>query len=258
MRNRRVFLKNNNCHIEKKTTNHSFRKTDTTYAQATKHQEMNGGHEGYDDDVEPFWDEKPEEEDVFLPTQEPLKPVNMYLERAAWIGLQVGVYSPAFLEAVKRMLAHIHGGLASSYQIEKTGRNKYSIVFQDEQLRDVAVHERPYGILALGAQFTLTAWQLTDGMQYHPPRYEAWVRLVGTPLHMWNSEGIHRITTRMGTVKGTMPYGLHARQLEHSIVHMATKHPRNIPKWLNITANVENFICNLPTNFGLEHQLQQI
>lgn len=96
------------------------------------------------------------------------------------------------------------------------------------------VQEGPYAIPALGAQFTLRAWLPTDGMQYHPPRYDAWVRFVGVPLQMWNSEGINRLTARLGTVQSIMPYGLQARQLEHITVHLSTKHPRHIPKYLKV------------------------
>lgn len=51
---------------------------------------------------------------------------------------------------------------------------------------------------------------------------------------MWNPKGINRLTVRLGTMKNTMPYGLQARQLEYITVHVATKHPRHIPKFLKI------------------------
>lgn len=217
----------------KPTPNTHFTNPTTTYAQAVNQpKEMNG--ELYDEDLEPFWDERPEEEEVFLPPHEALRPVNMYLERSAWIGLQIGVYSPAFLEAVKRTLSHIHGGTASSYRIEKVSRNKYLLIFRDQQMRDIAVQERPYAIPALGAQFTLFSWKPTDGFQYNPPRYETWVRLIDVPLHMWNDEEITRLTVKLGTIKSIMAYGLNVRQLEHITIHMATRHPRHIPKWLRV------------------------
>ena len=69
-------------------------------------------------------------------------------------------------------------------------------------------------------------------MQYHPLRYEAWVRLIGVPLHMWNTEGINRLAVKLGTIQGIQPYGPCARQTEYITIYIVTKHPRHIPKFL--------------------------
>ncbi|KAF3341859.1 hypothetical protein FCM35_KLT00497 [Carex littledalei] len=198
-----------------------------TYAQA-----VNPNMAFHDDHLEPFWDERPEEDNVFLPSLQPLRPAVQFLERAAWVEQQIGVPSPAFIEAVRRTLARVHGGPLSTYRCETTGRNKCLLIFHSEQLKDAAVQEGPYVIPALGAQFYLRAWLPTDGMHHRPSRYESWIRLIGVPLHMWHTEGIHRLATRLGTVRTIMPYGLPARQLQHITVQLATGHPRTIPKFL--------------------------
>lgn len=104
-----------------------------------------------EDDLEPLWDERPEEEDVFLPPYEGLRHNNQYLDKAAWIKLQIRINSLAFIEAVKRTLSHIHGGFISYYRVEKVRRNKYLLICTYEAIRDAAVREGPYTIPALGA-----------------------------------------------------------------------------------------------------------
>ncbi|KAF3339284.1 hypothetical protein FCM35_KLT16755 [Carex littledalei] len=154
----------------------TFVHPNTTFAQVvSQRKEMNA--EINEDDLQPFWDERPAKEEV--------------------------------------------------------KRNKYLLVFHNEELRDATVQERPYAIPALGVQFTLFAWEPTDGFQYLPPRYEAWVRLLDVPLHMWNNEQIIRLMATLGTIMNIMPYGLNAQQLEHITVHLTTRHPRRT-KWLKI------------------------
>lgn len=71
-------------------------------------------------------------------------------------------------------------------------------------------------------------------MAYQPPGYQTWLRLTGLPLHLWNDDGIKRATARIGIVKHIRPYGIEGGQMKHITVYMATKHPREISKTLDV------------------------
>lgn len=210
----------------------TLKTSEISYAQALK-PTMN------EEEFEPFLNVRPEEEEAFLPPHESLNPVNQYLNRAAWIRMQHGEYSRNFVAQVQTTLARIHGGRPDSYGIENIDENKLLLVCSGVQLRDDIVQQSPYVIPSLGLLVSLYTWKPTDDMHFHPPRYEAWVRLLGVPLFMRNSEGINRLAVKLGTVKVIQLYGLHARQLQHITIQIATKHPCHLPKFL--TAKVGDY-----------------
>lgn len=54
------------------------------------------------------------------------------------------------------------------------------------------------------------------------------------PMHMFNTDQLNRLTTRLGMIRHVMPFGLQVRQMEHITVNVGTNHQRRIPKWLRV------------------------
>lgn len=71
-------------------------------------------------------------------------------------------------------------------------------------------------------------------MSFWLNEYQAWIKIIGLSLNLWNEEELHRVAVRMGTINFTMPYGLNAGQFEHITLYMNTGHLRNIPKFLRV------------------------
>lgn len=179
---------------------------------------------------EEFWDERPEEEEIFLPPRTALRPDNLYLQKAAWVKLQAGTMKDEVLYELKRVLVVRHGGDFSSYKIHDTGEGQYLMVFQNEQVRDAAFEQGPYAIPSQQALVQFEKWKVTSGMAFQPPGYQTWIKLTGLPLHLWNEDYLKRVTAKLGIIKNTLPYGERVNQLHSVTIYMATKHPQNIPK----------------------------
>lgn len=83
------------------------------------------------------------------------------------------------------------------------------------KITNAVIERGPYEIHSHGILIGSVKWEATNGMAFQPPGYEAWVKLLGVPLHLWNSEGLKRITTKLGVIKCTLPHGQDTAQLEH-------------------------------------------
>lgn len=181
-----------------------------------------------------FLDERPDEEDVFMPPHTTLHPVCAYLERAAYINISGEATNMSLSEDIQRTLMATHGGTAALYRIMMEEGKPFLLICRDAMLRDAVVQEGPYDIPRLGVQFKLVAWAPTLGMAFQPPTHQTWIRLHKLPFQFWNQDALTAVTARLGTIKETMPYGLGANQFDNISLLIASQHPRTIPKNLRV------------------------
>lgn len=158
--------------------------------------------------AEEFWDERPEEEDLFLTPQSPLRESNQLLQSSAWITRSISKYTKLI--------------------------ERYFLVCANPTLRHAIVDRGPYDIPEYQARINFTRWEETSGMSFQPPGYEAWVQLFGAPLQLWNKEELEKLSVKLGTIKYVMPYGIETGQLEKMTLLIASKHPRRIPRFFKV------------------------
>lgn len=176
---------------------------------------------------------RPEKEDVFLTSAHVLRPDREFLDSAAYVSLVRGQQSAQLPWAIKQAMVQTHGGRIEQYDVYKINDTEYMLVCVNEQTLAAVVRHGPYDLPA-GVRITLTKWTRTSGMSYTPNRYEAWIKLIGLPYHLWNDEELRKVLARVGKIRYTMPYGRHSGQFEHIVVQIDTKHPSNISRFLRV------------------------
>lgn len=184
--------------------------------------------------IEEFWNERPDEEDVYLSSTHVLRPTNEYLLSSAYVTIERGQQSAELPWQIKQTLVRAHGGRIDQYQLFKLDDTEYLLVCVNEQTLTAVIQRAPYEIQPAGVRIKLTKWTRTSGMSFTPNAYEAWIKLIGLPYQLWNDEEIRKVVARVGNMRYAMPYGIHSGQFEHITIQMDTKHPSNIPKFLRV------------------------
>lgn len=184
--------------------------------------------------MEPFWDERPEEVQIFLPQRQVLAPQTEQLHRTGMVVMIQGQPTPDIPRILARRLVQEVGWQPRDYEIMAGNEEDQEAPFLvtclgENHLRDV-VWNSPYTIRP-GVQVGVIPWDLEWHTHYDPPPFQAWVKLRGLPYAAWNDPDIRKVGIQLGKVTGIQPYGRQVGHFRYITVRIACEHPETIPKF---------------------------
>lgn len=119
--------------------------------------------------MEDFWNERPEETNVFVQQRQILRPQNEFLNSTGMIHMMQGAPAPGLQEAIARYFAREFGWNWRDYEVLPVPHG-YMLVCLGENLRNRIVWNSPYDIRE-GIQIGVENWNPGWNMAYNPPPF---------------------------------------------------------------------------------------
>lgn len=216
----------------KPNTNPARKRTpDISYSAILKHNKNQTDlHKTNNETMEPFWEERPEEMEVYCATRDYLRPQNEFLESTGMIVMMRGAQIPDMEREIARYFARTFGWLWQDYEVSSAAEAHFMVICPGENIRNALVRANPH-TLRPGVQFTVHEWTLDWNMVIDPPLCEAWVRLIGLPVQAWNIIELKKFTTKMGKITAVLPFGREAGHFRHITLKIACEDPRRISRF---------------------------
>lgn len=216
----------------KPNTNPARKRTpDISYSAILKHNKNQTDlHKTNNETMEPFWEERPEEMEVYCATRDYLRPQNEFLESTGMIVMMRGAQIPDMEREIARYFARTFGWLWQDYEVSSAAEAHFMVICPGENIRNALVRANPH-TLRPGVQFTVHEWTPDWNMVIDPPLCEAWVRLIGLPVQAWNIIELKKFTTKMGKITAVLPFGREAGHFRHITLKIACEDPRRISRF---------------------------
>ena len=147
-----------------------------------------------------------------------------------------GNSQPDILGLFVRRLTWQFGGHASQYEVYNGNPEDdapFVLICQSRVMLQQIVWNSPYTIRR-GTQIGVIPWEMDWNMVYDPSQFQAWIRLVNLPFHIWNMRGIRKMTTKLGKVTAVLPFGREAGHFRHVTIRVSCEDPAEFPRFLKL------------------------
>lgn len=182
--------------------------------------------------MEPFWDVRPEERQVFMHHEEGLRPQVDYLRHTGMVVMTQGPATALHPAQIARRLARRFGWNPQTYEVHRGNPNDdapFVLICPREDFLRQVVWNSPY-MIQPGVEFGVIPWNRDWNLAYDPPPFQAWIRLVNLPYQAWNIDDLRKVTTKLGKITAVLPYGRQAGHFRHITLRINCEDPQEIPK----------------------------